>query len=696
MAFTQDNLYFSVSTPLGKDKLLLRGFSGSEGISELFSFDLEMESETPDLDFSQVVGKSATVTVKLADDSNRYINGIVRRFVQEGTGGGFARYRAVLVPTLWLLTRSADCRIFQEKTTPEILETIFGEFGLTDFKKSLKSTYTAREYCVQYNESAFAFVSRLMEDEGIFYFFEHTDGVHTLVLADDPSAFAALAGAATVAYGEADQWSQQNTVPRCSLEQNVLVGKAAGDDFNFETPSTDLVAEVDSTVAVDGSKRRVYEYPGIFLQKDVGDTRTKLRIEEFEVPNKLLYGDSYCRPMCAGYKFTLEKHFRADVNADWALLRVDHNARWDGYTNSFQAFPAALVYRPRRHTSKPRIAGLQTAIVVGKSGEEIWTDKYGRIKVQFHWDQLGKNDESSSCWIRVAHGWAGKSWGQIFIPRIGQEVVVSFLEGDPDRPLVTGSVYNAEQTVPYTLPDDQTKSTIKSNVSKGGGGYNELRFEDKKDSEEVYLQAEKDMNRVVKNNDTLKVGFEKKDKGDQTIDIYNDRTVTIDQGNEKLQVKTGNRTVLVDTGTEQHDVKGTRTLTITGAETHNNKDNFTQAVDKDYTLTVTGNLTIDVTGTVTFKSGKTMDLKSGQDMTLDSGAAYTAKAAQALTNQAGTDLTNKAGTALTNQSGTDLNNKAGTNLTNEAAIQMTNKASASQTVDGGGMLTVKGGLVKIN
>jgi len=696
VAFTQENLYFSVSTPLGKDKLLLRGFSGSEGISELFFFELEMESESYDLDFAQIVGKSATITVELADGSKRYLNGIVRRFVQEGIGQGFARYRATLVPTLWLLTRSADCRIFQEKSTPDIIEAIFGDFGLTSFKLSLKASYQPREYCVQYNESAFNFVSRLMEDEGIFYFFEHQDGEHTLVLADDPSAFATLAGAATLQYGEAEQWTQQNTILRCDLEQNVLVGKAAGDDFNFETPSTDLIAEVDSTVATDGSKRRVYEYPGIFLKKDVGDARAKLRIEGFEVPNRFLSGESYCRPMCSGYQFTLEKHYRADVNSAWALLRVRHNARWDGYSNAFTAFPASLVYRPERISPKPRIAGLQTAIVVGKSGEEIWTDKYGRIKVQFHWDQLGNSDEKSSCWIRVAHGWAGKSWGQIFIPRIGQEVVVSFLEGDPDRPLVTGSVYNAEQTVPYTLPDDQTKSTIKSNVSKGGGGYNELRFEDKKDSEEVYLQAEKDMNRVVKNNDTLKVGFEKKDAGSQTIDIYQDRTVTIDQGNEKLQVKTGNRTVLVDTGTEQHDVKGTRTLTITGAETHNNKDNFDQNVDKDYTLKVTGNLTIDVTGTVTFKAGKTLDMESGQAMNIKSGAALTAKAAQGLTNEAGTSLTNKAGTSLTNQSGTDLSNKAGTNLTNEASIQMTNKASASQTVDGGGMLTIKGGLVKIN
>jgi type VI secretion system secreted protein VgrG len=318
--------------------------------------------------------------------------------------------------------------------------------------------------------------------------------------------------------------------------------------------------------------------------------------------------------------------------------------------------------------------GAQTATVVGKSGEEIWTDKYGRVKVQFHWDQQGKKDENSSCWVRVAHGWAGQGWGMIFLPRIGQEVIVSFLEGDPDCPIVTGSVYNADKTVPYALPGEQTKSTIKGSSSKGGVGNNEIRFEDKKDSEEVYVHAQKDMTIKVENDRKTDVSH------DDISTIKNDRTTTIQEGVEKLVVSKGDRVVQVDVGKETHDVKGERLITVTGNETHTNIADFTQKVTGNYELKVTGNLVIDVTGTISFKS------------------------AQSLTNEAGTELSNKAGTSLTNKAGTDLKNDAGMNLTNKAAmnltndagIQLNNKAAAAQTVDGGGMLTVKGGLVKIN
>lgn len=688
MAYTHENLYFSLSTPLGGDTLLLRSFHGEERISGLFRFTLEMESETPDVDFSALVGKGVTVTVHLADGSDRLIHGLVGRFVQGGTTVPFTRYHAEIHPWLWMLTHSADCRIFQEKSVPDIVEEVFSDHGFTDFKRSLSGSYTPRDYCVQYNETGFEFVSRLLEEEGIFYFFEHEDGKHTLVLADDSSAFAATPGAATVRYGDFGEWTQQNTVTRCQLEESVVPGAFALDDFNFETPSTDLMVEVASQVAQNGSKRRVYEYPGGFAKKDAGEGLTKLRAEEGEAPLRRLSGDSFCRAMVPGFKTTLEDHYRSDVNAEYVVLSVQHAGSWQGYSNSFEAFPSATPYRARRTTRKPVIPGSQTAIVVGKAGEEIWTDKYGRIKVQFHWDQLGKNDEKSSCWIRVAQGWAGKSWGQWFLPRIGQEVVVSFLEGDPDRPLVTGSVYNAEQTVPYALPSEQTKSTIKSDSSKGHGGYNELRFEDKKDSEEVYFQAEKDFNRVVKNNDTLKVGFEKKDAGDQTIDIHNHRTVTIAEGNETFTVKKGNRTVAVETGNETHTVEGTRDVTVTGDESKTDEANFTQAVTKDYKLTVDGNLTIDVKGTVTIKSGKAM--------TLDCGASLTAKAAQSLTNQAGSSLTNKAGASLTNDAASSLTNKAGASLTNQAGASLTDKAGASATVQGSAAVTVQGGVVKIN
>ncbi|MCB1036916.1 MAG: type VI secretion system tip protein VgrG, partial [Acidobacteria bacterium] len=516
MAYAQEPYYFSISTPLGTDKLLLRSLRGEERVSGLFRFALEFESEDRAIDFTKIVGQRVTVAIDLEEEgSQRFVNGHVGRFVQAGSNERFATYHAEVFPWLWLLTFSVDCRIFQNLSVPAILEQVFSDHGQTDFRNELKATYAAREYCVQYNESAFDFVSRLMEDEGIYYFFEHQDGKHTLVLADDPSAFAACPGAGTVRYGTYDNWVQQNVLTACTLEQNVINDSYALDDFNFETPSTDLEAAVESTVALSGPAREIYAYPGGFLKKDVGEGRAKLRIEGREAGQKILRGDSYCRAFTSGHTFTLEGHYRDDANSTYALLSVYHSGSRQGYSNSFTAVASTLPYRPPVTTRKPTIPGTQTALVVGKSGEEIWTDKYGRVKVQFHWDREGKKDETSSCWIRVAHGWAGKGWGQIFLPRIGQEVVVSFLEGDPDRPLITGSVYNSEQAVPYTLPDDQTKSTVKSNTSKGGGGYNELRFEDKKDNEQIYFHAEKDFIREVENNDSLTVGSDQADDGSQ-------------------------------------------------------------------------------------------------------------------------------------------------------------------------------------
>ncbi|HEV7485309.1 MAG TPA: type VI secretion system tip protein TssI/VgrG [Thermoanaerobaculia bacterium] len=685
MALTQTEQLISITTPLGADKLLLRSVRGEERISGLFQFFLEMQSEEKSLDFSKIVGKTATVAMKLADGTTRYVNGIVGRFVQAGSDAKLATYYAELHPWLWLMTMSADCRIWQNKSVKDIVTGLFTELGFTDYKDSCTGTYNPLEYCVQYNETAFAFVSRLLESAGIFYFFTHEDGKHTLVLGDDSSAFADCAGAAKVQYGGYGNWKQQNVVSGCTIEEMVIPGKYAVDDFGFETPSTDLMGSSDSTVATNGSKRRLYEYPGGFTKKDVAEGLSKLRLEEREAPQKSLRGESFTPAFTAGGKTTLEKHYRDDVNAAYVLLRVSHAGTNDEYTNSFEAFPATLAYRPPRVTRKPAIAGTQTAIVVGKSGEEIWTDKYGRVKVQFHWDQLGKNDENSSCWIRVAHGWAGKSWGQMFLPRIGQEVVVTFLDGDPDRPLITGSVYNAEQTVPYALPADQTKSTIKSNVSKGGEGFNEIRFEDKKDSEEVFVQAQKDANVVIKNNETRKVGFDKKDKGNQTIDIYQDRTVTLDQGNDKLQVKTGNRTLLVDTGNDTYTVAGTRDVKVTKKETHTNEDEFVQKVTKNYTLTIDGDLAITVTGKVTFKS-------TG-DMLLQSSGKLDAKATGDLSTT-GMNITNKATTDLKNEA-MNVTNKASLNLNNEGAM-VASKASGMHNVEASGILTVKGSLVKIN
>ncbi len=607
--YVQDNLKLKVTTPLGPNKLLLRAFRGEERISNLFHFNLEMVSEDNAIDFQSIVGKPVTITLKLDDDADHYLNGIVGRFVQEETNLRLTRYYADIYPWFWLLTKTYDCKIFQNKSTPEILESVFSDLGFTDFRNDLKSSYEKREYCVQYNESAFNFVSRLMEEEGIFYYFEHSSDKHTLVLGDDADAHKTCPGLESkpVHFRQSlIDHSQDLTITRCLLEEQVVSGSYAHDDFNFETPNSDLKVESKS----ESPKLKVYEYPGGFIKKDAGEKRADLRLDALEHPQKIIHGDGFVRAFVAGHKFELKDHYRADVNKTYVLQSVSHAATQEEYTNSFTAFSAETPFRPPRVTLKPSISGTQTAIVVGKAGEEIWTDKFGRVKVQFHWDQLGKSDENSSCWIRVDYGWAGKQWGGLFLPRIGQEVIVSYLEGDPDRPLITGAVYNSDQIVPYTLPDEQTKSTIKTNSSKGGGGFNEIRFEDKKDSEELYFHAQKDHNIVVKNDRTKSV------EHNETNTIKNDRSTTIQEGNDTYVVSKGNRTFKVDTGNETYQVKGMRDLSVTGNETHANKANFTQNVTGNYELKVTGNLTIDVTGALTIKSAAGITIESSAITTI--------------------------------------------------------------------------------
>ncbi len=661
LGYTQTGYTFTVTTPLGADMLLLEAFEGEEQISGLFAFRLDMESEHGDLDFTQIVGQSVTIAGTDKDGNTRYFNGIVARMVQSGLN-----YHFDMRPKLWQLTLASDNRIFQEKSVPDIVKQVLQEQGVADVKDALTGTYNPRDYCVQYRETCFDFVSRLMEEEGIFYFFQHEDGKHTMVLADDASAFAACPNLASVAFKpeSAKAWEEQDLVIALSLEESVVTGKYQADDFNFETPTTQLL----STTTGSGSTMQIYEYPGLYQTKGDGDGYGKKRLDGLEVPARLVSGESTCRAFSTGCTFTLTGHPRDDVNDTYVLRRITHSGGRRHYRNGFVAFPSSATFRPPRLTPKPRIAGTQTALVVGKSGEEIWTDKYGRIKVQFHWDQLGQNDENSSCWIRVAQGWAGKNWGAIFLPRIGQEVVVSFLEGDPDRPLVTGSVYNGQQPVPYTLPDEQTKSTVKSNSSKGGNGFNEIRFEDKADSEEMYLHAQKDMKIDVLNDQTTTITNNRtvtvSEKDDSLTVSKGNRSVTVSQGNESLTVSQGDRTIAVSQGKETHSVQSTREVTVTGNETHTNKADFTQNVSGNYTLKVTGTLTIQATGDLTIKTDGALTVQSG--------------------------------TSLTVKSGTDLSASSGTGLSLSGSTTMEIKGSASGTVDGGGMLTVKGGMVKIN
>jgi type VI secretion system secreted protein VgrG len=598
-SFVQTALPTQITTPLGPNILLVRSYRGEEAISELFRYDLELYSEEPSLDFKQIVGRTVTLQIALSNGSFQYVNGIVGRFTQAGRDDRFTTYFAELHPWLWMLTMCADCRIFQNKSSLDIVKQIFSDLGFSDFSDKTTGSYSARDYCVQYRETAFAFVSRLLEEEGITYYFTHDTAKHTMVLVDDSSSWGTCPGLTSARFvGHGPGYNSDDIVVDCALEQAVTVGQFKANDYNFTTPATALFA----TASGSDPTRSVYDYPGWYDAQSDGETITSRRLAALEVPATTLRGSSLCRSFHAGATFTLANHYRANLNASYVLRRVAMRGTQDDYSNSFEAFPATTVFHPPLTTQRPVIAGTQTATVVGKSGEEIWTDQYGRVVVQFHWDQLGTNDEKSSCWVRVAQGWAGNLWGSVFIPRIGQEVVVSFLEGNPDRPLITGCVYNAQQVVPYTLPADQTKSTLKTNSSKGGSGFNEIRFEDKAGSEELFIQAQKDM----------------------TVNILNNEGLT---------------------------VAGTRTLNVTGNESHTNKGDYTSTVSGNYKLTISGNLTIEASGSVS--------IKSGTDFTNNAGTSLTNKSGTDMMNNAGTSLTNKAAVSQTVDGGGMLTVKGG-------------------------------------
>ena len=699
MPLTQDNQYFKVSTPLGKDKLIFRHLQGNEKLSELFEYTVEAISEINNLAFDNIVGKPVGVTLEFTNSYKRYIHGIATAFTQAKSDKTpdaethLTVYHVTLRPWFWFLTLTKNCQIFQNMSTPEIIKAIFKELGFSDFKDSLKGTYTKREYCVQYDETAFSFVCRLMEDDGIFYFFEHSESKHTLVLADDLSVHQNVIGYNKVRFWEIYESSNpEDVIHKCFISQQTLPAKYAIDDYHFETPSTDLKTEVTGKST---SKMRIYEYQsyqGGIDTTSAADKVANTRIQSFEWQKKILFGESYCIGFGAGGKFTLEKHPRKDINAEYIIYSLSISASLTEYSNSFQAIPATVQFRPIVSTPKPRIAGLQTAVVTGPKGEEIYTDKYGRIKVQFHWDQKGKKDEQTTCFIRVNQSWAGKAWGRLFLPRIGQEVLVSFVNGDPDRPLVIGSVYNAEQTVPYALPANKTKSTLKTRSSLKGGteDFNEIFFEDKKGEELFYQHAQKDMTIMVEHDRQKTVG------NDEINKIKKNRTTTIEEEHETLTVEKGNRFVYVKTGNETHEVKGKRDLKVTGNETHKNDANFTHEVTGNYKLKVMGTLTIEVTGNVSIKGSQNIKTEAMLNMKNKAGINFENEAGVTMKNKANVSIENNANVSIKSTANVSLENKGNVMIKNEGGAMMQEKGGAMGQVEGGGILIIKGGIVMIN
>ncbi|MBJ9977380.1 type VI secretion system tip protein VgrG [Pseudomonas sp. S75] len=539
MLFTQTTRLAQINSPLGPNVLILAEMGGSEELGRLFDYELQLTSDDPAIDLNQLLGKPMGLSLQLSGMGARHFHGIVARCSQSVDRGQFASYRVTLRPWLWLLTRTSDCRIFQHLSAPQIIKQVFRDLGFSDFEDALSRSYREREYCVQYRETSFDFVSRLMEEEGIYYYFRHEQERHVLVLADAYGAHQKAPGYESVPFYPPDgQHRERDHINDWHLAQEVQPGSLELNDYDFQRPSARIDVRSAMPRPHQAGDYPLYDYPGAYEQTQDGEHYARTRLESLQSLHERVELRGNARGLGSGHLFSLSGFSRQDQNREYLIVAaryyvVQERLETGGgsgaaqFESTLSCIDAQQSYRPVCSTLRPLVKGPQTAVVVGPSGEEIWTDQYGRVKVHFHWDRHDQSNENSSCWIRVSQAWAGKNWGSMQIPRIGQEVIVSFLEGDPDRPIITGRVYNAEQTVPYDLPGSATQSGMKSRSSKGGSpaNFNEIRMEDKRGQEQLYVHAERNMDTVVEQNETLSVGASRV----QTVAMMETITIGMDR-----------------------------------------------------------------------------------------------------------------------------------------------------------------------
>ena len=599
---SQNDRLFSFDSPLGSS-LLCNSFSGTEQMSELFRFKLELVSEDFGITWQQMLNHNVTVGIRLSDNSFRYFNGFIIHFEPAKHEGRLGYYNAEMVPWLWFLTQMQNCIVYQNKTVVEVIKATFDKAGFSgqyDVSK-LGDRHAPWINCCQYRESAFDFISRLAEVEGIYYYFKHEQGKHTLVMVDHVSAHLPNPFQPSVLYAHdegAGVLRGDDTITDCSMRKVVKPSKYAHKDYNFLIPKANLFHEGDVHKEVSGSRElEIYDYPGEFeWPKDAPDWGS-LRQQELEYDHAVMNGSGTVRALAPGYRVDISNCPRADLDGNYLITAVSHHAHegsfgagFDSfaasYNNSFTAIPSSVQFRPTRKTDTPDVSSIQTATVVGPAGEEIYTDEYGRVKVHFHWDREAAS-ENSSCWIRVMQPWAGANWGQIWIPRVGMEVMVQFLEGDPDRPVITGCLYNEENRPPYKLPDKKNWSGIMSRTTKGGKAtdFNELRFDDTQGSELYLLHAQKDMQLTV-NNDTIEA-------------ITRDRTLNVKR-NQIEQVE----------GDKHGTVKGNHNEKVAG--------NVSQTVGGNIAVNASGDIVLKAQGNVCIVAGGVINLTAGGGITMSS------------------------------------------------------------------------------
>jgi len=688
MSITQEKRLLMLKTPVGADKLIPISLQGREAMSELFDISIEMVSEDAEIDPAALLGQDITVTVRHTGTKDRHFSGMVRHFSRQMPHSiGLRSYRAVIVPRFWLATLNRDFRIFQDKSAIEIVKEMLGEIPGLDFTVRASGGSTSREYCVQYDETDFNFISRLLEEEGLFYFFRQSDGAHQMIIGDAVAHYEDCAE--DEVFLRTGGGFHGSALSSWSSSGDIITGKFVQTDYDFKVPGKELKTE-EITVAQPAihKSQEAYHFPGGYMEKAAGKPLTEALIEASEASHRRVYGAGTTAGLFAGGKTKLAAHpYDGEKGTSFVCVEVRHSAQDHthvnqdrgnpSYANEFAGLPdndASTPFRPPRRARRELVRGPLTALVVGPAGEEIYCDKFGRIRVQFHWDRAGAKDENSSCWMRVAQMMAGKNWGSIFIPRIGMEVVVQFLNGDPDRPLVVGAVYNGDNMPPYALPDNKTQSGLKTRSSLNGdtSNFNELRFEDKKGNEQVYFHAEKDFKRHVENNDTLYVG------NNQEIVVKNDRSKTIQKGNEAISIEEGNRdtsiaqgndTLVIDAGNREATLgQGNDTLTLSqGGRTVNldGSGNYALSLaggNADVSL-ASGNYSLDCAGgKVTVTAVQSIELKVGGSSIKIGPASIELKSVSI---------------KVTAQGKADL------------SAPLTN-------IDGSGMLKLTGGLIKIN
>ncbi|MGP6033011.1 type VI secretion system spike protein VgrG1a [Pseudomonas aeruginosa] len=616
MGLMQLTRLVQVDCPLGPDVLLLQRMEGREELGRLFAYELHLVSENPNLPLEQLLGKPMSLSLELPGGSRRFFHGIVARCSQVAGHGQFAGYQATLRPWPWLLTRTSDCRIFQNQSVPEIIKQVFRDLGFSDFEDALTRPYREWEYCVQYRETSFDFISRLMEQEGIYYWFRHEQKRHILVLSDAYGAHQSPPNYASVPYYPPTlEQRERDHFYDWHMAREVQSGSLSLNDYDFQRPGARL--EVRSNIARShaAADYPLYDYPGEYVQSQDGEQYARTRIEALQARYERVRLRGRARGLGSGHLFKLSGYPREDQNREYLVVGAEYRVVQELYEtggggvgaqfeSELDCIDAGQAYRPLPTTPLPIVRGPQTAVVVGPKGEEIWTDQYGRVKVHFHWDRHDQSNENSSCWIRVSQAWAGKNWGSMQIPRIGQEVIVSFLEGDPDRPIITGRVYNAEQTVPYELPANATQSGMKSRSSKGGtpANFNEIRMEDKKGAEQLYIHAERNQDNLVENDASLSVGH------DRNKSIGHDELARI--GNNRTRAVKLNDTLLVG-GAKSDSVTGTY-LIEAGAQIRLVCGKSVVEFNADGTINISGSaFNLYASGNGNIDTGGRLDLNSG-------------------------------------------------------------------------------------